>query len=93
MTDRVVKLSIRSLFLWAVMSIATVSLVISAGLSMYTQVKSYRQEIELSIVTLAKLIGQSSANSLIENNAIYLEEQLNNLAFADQILNVIFIKV
>lgn len=88
MTERVVKLSIRSLFLWAVMSIATMSLVISAGLSMYSQVKSYRQEIELSIVTLAKLIGQSSANSLIENNAIYLEQQLSNLAFADQILNV-----
>ncbi|NDV90343.1 HAMP domain-containing histidine kinase [Alteromonas sp. 345S023] len=88
MAEQAHKLSIRSLFLWAVMSIATLSLVISSGLSIYNQVKIYREDLETNTITLAKLIGQTSAAYLLANQPDYLDRQLDNLSHAPRILNV-----
>ncbi|MEC8373222.1 MAG: HAMP domain-containing histidine kinase, partial [Pseudomonadota bacterium] len=66
MTDKAVKFSIRSLFLWVVMSITAFSLAVLSGLSIYTQVKTYRHELESNAIVLIKLVANSAANYLYD---------------------------
>jgi signal transduction histidine kinase len=88
MTDRAPKLSIKSLFLWAVMTITTFVLVVSSGLSVYTQIKTYRHEIESTVITLSNLIGRSASMPLIKDDPAFIEDRLKALTSATQVLNV-----
>ena len=66
MTDKVVKLTIKSLFIWVVMSITTFSLAVLSSLAVYTQIKTYRHELESNALMLAKLVASSSAMYLYD---------------------------
>ena len=87
MTDKVVKFSIRSLFLWVVMSITAFSLAVLSGLSIYTQIKTYRHELESNAIVLAKLVARSSATYLYDDTPERIEAALRNLSAADYVLN------
>lgn len=87
MTDKVVKFSIRSLFLWVVMSITAFSLAVLSGLSIYTQIKTYRHELESNAIVLAKLVARSSATYLYDDTSERIEAALRNLSAADYVLN------
>lgn len=87
MTDKVVKFSIRSLFLWVVMSITAFSLAVLSGLSIYTQIKTYRHELESNAIVLAKLVARSSASYLYDDAPERIEAALRNLSAADYVLN------
>lgn len=87
MTDKVVKFSIRSLFLWVVMSITAFSLAVLSGLSIYTQIKTYRHELESNAIVLAKLVARSSATYLYDDTPERIEDALKNLSAADYVLN------
>lgn len=88
MTDTIVRLSIRSLFLWVVMAIATITLVISSSLSIYTQIKTYRQELEDNVLMLAKLVASNADRYLATGQAESSEARLESLIVADMVLNV-----
>jgi len=88
MTDRAAKLSIRSLFLWVVITITATSLVITSSLSVYTQIKTYRHTLESNATTLATLIGRSASYSLSEDNPNYLEDRMRYIASVTEVLNV-----
>ena len=87
MTGKAVKFSIRSLFLWVVMSIAAFSLTVLSGLSIYTQIKTYRYELESNAIMLAKLVARSSASYLYDETPERIELALKNLSATEHVLN------
>ena len=87
MTDKAVKLSIKSLFLWVVMSIATFSLAVLSSLAVYTQIKTYRHELESNALMLAKLVARSAATYLYDETPERIEAALSNLTAAEHVLN------
>ncbi|MEC8231031.1 MAG: ATP-binding protein [Pseudomonadota bacterium] len=87
MTGKAVKFSIRSLFLWVVMSIAAFSLTVLSGLSIYTQIKTYRHELESNAIMLAKLVARSSASYLYDETPERIELALKNLSATEHVLN------
>lgn len=64
MTDSAARLSIRSLFLWVIMAIATITLVLSSGLSMYLQISSYRTDLEDTVIMLAEVIADNARQNI-----------------------------
>ena len=88
MADRAIKLSIRSLFLWVVMSIATISLVSTSGLSIYTQINAYRHELDSHANLLATMTVNIVASPLKNSSQALVEESLQFLDAADKVLNV-----
>ncbi|MCQ8847903.1 ATP-binding protein [Alteromonas stellipolaris] len=88
MTERAIKLSIRSLFLWVVMTIAAISLVSTSGLSIYTQINAYRYELDNRANLLAKMTANAVANPLRNASQALVEESLQFLDAADKVLNV-----
>ncbi len=87
MTDKAVKFSIRSLFLWVVMSITAFSLAVLSGLAIYTQIDTYRTELETNALMLAKLVAKSSAAYLYDATPERIENALQNLSAANHVLN------
>jgi len=87
MTDKAAKLSIRSLFLWVVMSITTFSLAVLSSLAVYNQIKTYRHELESNAVMLTKLVAKSAAQYLYDETPERIEMALSNLSAADLVLN------
>ncbi|WP_159581648.1 sensor histidine kinase [Alteromonas sp. KUL106] len=87
MTDNAVKLSIRNLFLWVVMSITTFSLAVLSTLAVYTQIDTYRHELESNAIMLAKLVARSSATYLYDETPERIEVALSNLSAAEFVLN------
>ena len=87
MTDKAVKLSIKSLFLWVVMSITTFSLAVLSSLAVYTQIKTYRHELESNALMLAKLVARSAATYLYDETPERIEAALSNLTAAEHVLN------
>ncbi len=87
MTDKAVKFSIRSLFLWVVMSITAFSLAVLSGLAIYTQIDTYRTELETNALMLAKLVAKSSAAYLYDSTPERIENALQNLSAANHVLN------
>ncbi|MBJ2130522.1 HAMP domain-containing histidine kinase [Alteromonas sp. IB21] len=87
MTDNAVKLSIRSLFLWVVMSITTFSLAILSTLAVYTQIETYRNELESNAIMLAKLVAKSASTYLYDETPERIESALSNLSAAELVLN------
>lgn len=83
-----VRLSIRSLFLWVVMAIATITLVISSGLSIYTQISTYEKEIVTHVETLAELIASNASNYIVENDVKATQRRLSSLSTVPMVLNV-----
>lgn len=88
MTSPMVRLSIRSLFLWVVMAIATITLVISSGLSIYTQISTYEEEIVTHVETLAELIASNAGNYITENDVEATQQRLSSLSTVPIVLNV-----
>ena len=88
MTSQMVRLSIRSLFLWVVMAIATITLVISSGLSIYTQISTYEKETVTHVETLAELIASNSGNYIRENDVTATQRRLSSLSSVPILLNV-----
>lgn len=67
MTDKASKLSIRSVFLWTVMSIVTVSLAVLSCLSLYLQISNYRSELNNKAIVLSDLVARTSALYIFNN--------------------------
>ncbi|GGW83987.1 hypothetical protein GCM10007391_17050 [Alteromonas halophila] len=71
-----------------VMAIATITLVISSSLSIYTQIKTYREELEENVVMLARLVASNADTHLTSGDSDNSEARLTSLDVADMVLNV-----
>lgn len=78
----------RSLFLWVVMAIVTITLVISSGLSIYSQVNAYEEEIISHVETLTELVASNAEMYIEEGDEFATITKLNSLNVAPIVLNV-----
>lgn len=88
MSQKPVPLSIKTLFLSVVMAITTVTLLVSSGLSIYTQIKTYRYELETNVTTLTRIVANNSDSLLREGNMRNAEARLKSLEVAENILTI-----
>ncbi|MDO6566713.1 ATP-binding protein [Alteromonas sp. 1_MG-2023] len=88
MAERAIKLSIQSLFLWVVMSIATIALVSTSSLSIYSQITTSRHEINSNANLLTRMIASVVSEPLKDSPPSFVEDRLQDLASAEQVLNV-----
>lgn len=88
MTSAAVRLSIRSLFLWVVMAIATLTLVIASSLSIYSQIETYRGEISNKIDTWARYLGNVNAEYIYLNENTRSADLLAHLNVSEMVSNV-----
>ena len=92
MSQPSVQLSIRSLFLWVVMAIATLSLIVSAGLTSYNQITHYRETLRNDVVIFADLLsalyGDMIIHGLSDDEEGQLDNQLNKLSASPDLINL-----
>jgi signal transduction histidine kinase len=86
-------LSIKSLIMWVVMVITSLSLMIASGVNLYSQINVYNKELVADVNMLAELIGQSAIKAIENDQATEIQTHLNALAAADFVENVHIYKI
>lgn len=86
-------LSIRSLILWVVMAITTLSLILSSGVNLYSQMSTHRQSLEENVEIYAELIGRDSIESLKKDEGLVEEKHLTILSTLELLENVHIYKI
>ncbi|WP_340679113.1 HAMP domain-containing sensor histidine kinase [Paraglaciecola sp.] len=81
-------LSIKSLIIWVVMGITSLSLIVASSVNLFSQISSYQTELVNDVTTLAELIGNSAVNSIELDKSAELETALRVLAAAKIVENV-----
>lgn len=81
-------LSIKSLILWVVMAITSLSLILSSGVNLYSQINSYEQDLLNEVSTYVDLIGRNAVEPLIKDEEIAAQKNLTALAASNLIENV-----
>lgn len=81
-------LSIKSLFVWVVMAITTLTLVLASSISLISQISNFKKEMNEEISVYAELISRNAASSVAFNDNETEEENLKGLAVAGFIENV-----
>jgi signal transduction histidine kinase len=86
-------LSIKSLIIWVVMGITTLSLILSSGVNLYSQISTYRQSLQDNVAIYAEVIGRDSIESLINDEGLHEEENLKILSASEFVENVHIYKI
>jgi signal transduction histidine kinase len=93
MTSDTKFLSIKSLIIWVVMGITTLSLILSSGVNLYSQISTYRQSLQDNLVIFAEVIGRDSVESLLQDEGLLEEKNLKILSASKLIENVHIYKI
>ncbi|BDX08103.1 sensor histidine kinase [Planctobacterium marinum] len=86
-------LSIKRLFVWVVMGVATLALFLASSISFYTQVTTYKTELIEQVEIFGELIARNAQSGIAFDDNITEEENLLVLSAADFITNVHIYKV
>ena len=86
-------LSIKSLIIWVVMAITTLSLILSSGVNLYSQISTYRQSLEDNVIIYTEIVGRDSIESLVKDEGLVEEKNLKILAASELIENVHIYKI
>jgi signal transduction histidine kinase len=86
-------LSIKSLIIWVFMAITSLSLILSSGVNLYSQIDTYRQSIEEDVVIFAEMIGRGALEPMMNDEGLLQEQNLKTLAASDLIENVHIYKI
>jgi signal transduction histidine kinase len=86
-------LSIKSLIIWVVMAITSLSLILSSGVNLYSQISTYRQSLQDNVLIFSEMIGQSALKSMINDEGLVEEQNLKALAVTNIIENVHIYKI
>lgn len=86
-------LSIKRLFVWVVMGVATLALFLASSISFYTQVSTYKTELIEQVEIFGELIARNAQSGIAFDDNITEEENLLVLSAADFITNVHIYKV
>jgi signal transduction histidine kinase len=86
-------LSIKSLIIWVVMAITSLSLILSSGVNLYSQISTYRQSLQQDVVILAEMIGRGALEHMVRGEGLLEEQNLKNLAASELIENVHIYKI
>lgn len=72
-------LSIKSLLIWVVMAITSLSLIIASSINLFSQITSYQQELENDVTVLAELIGSFAVTPIETDTGAELATNLQVL--------------
>jgi len=86
-------ISIKSLIIWGVMAITSLSLILSSGVNLYSQISTYRQSLQENVLTFSEMIGQSALKSMMSDKGVVAELNLKALAASNIIENVHLYKI
>jgi signal transduction histidine kinase len=86
-------LSIKSLIIWVVMAITSLSLILSSGVNLYSQISTYQQSLQEKVLVFSEMIGQSALESMIKDEGVVEEQNLKALAASKIIENVHIYKI
>ncbi|WP_198556606.1 sensor histidine kinase [Paraglaciecola sp. MB-3u-78] len=86
-------LSIKSLIIWVVMAITSLSLILSSGVNLYSQISTYRQSLQDNVLIFSEMIGQSALKPMINDEGLVEEQNLKHLAASNIIENVHIYKI
>lgn len=87
MTNKTKFLSIKSLIIWVVMAITTLSLIVASSINLYSQINSYKETLISDIQVMAALISNASVADIQNDAGDALESQLQVLAAVNFIEN------
>lgn len=86
-------LSIKRLFVWVVMGVASLALFLATSISFYTQVNTYKKELIEKTSIFGELISRNAQSGIAFDDNITEEENLRVLSAAEFITNVHIYKV
>jgi signal transduction histidine kinase len=86
-------LSIKSLIIWVVMAITSLSLILSSGVNLYSQISTYRQSLQENVLIYSEIIGQRALDFIINDEGLVEEQNLKALAASKIIENVHIYKI
>jgi signal transduction histidine kinase len=86
-------LSIKSLIIWVFMAIISLSLILSSGVNLYSQIDTYRQSMKENVVIFAEMIGRGALGPMMKDEGLLQEQNLKVLAASDLIENVHIYKI
>lgn len=86
-------LSIKRMFVWVVMGVATLALFLSSSISFYTQITTYKKELIEQVEIFGELISRNAESSIAFDDSVNEEENLLVLSAAKFITNVHIYKV
>lgn len=75
------------------MAITTLSLVLSSGVNLYSQISTYQQSLQEKLVVFADMIGRSAKEPMIRDEGLTEEENLKIWAASELIENVHIYKI
>ncbi|WP_436836599.1 ATP-binding protein [Paraglaciecola arctica] len=81
-------ISIKSLIVWVVMAITSLSLILSSGVNLYSQINTYRQSLEDNVEIYAEIIGRDSVESLLLDEGLVEDKNLQILSASELVENV-----
>ena len=80
--------SIKSLFILVVMAISAFTLFLASGISLYNQIQSHKLELIQKVTIFADLVSRNAVSSIVFDDSITEEQNLQALVVADFIDNV-----
>jgi signal transduction histidine kinase len=86
-------LSIKSLIIWVVMAITSLSLILSSGVNLYSQISNYRQSLQENVLMFSELIGQNALEPMMNDEGLVEEQNLKALVASEIIENVHIYKI
>jgi signal transduction histidine kinase len=86
-------ISIKSLIIWVVMAITSLSLILSSGVNLYSQISTYRQSLQEDVVIFADMIGRGALDPMLRDEGVVEERNLKTLAASELIENVHIYKI
>jgi signal transduction histidine kinase len=86
-------LSIKNLIMWVVMAITSLSLILSSGVNLYSQIDTYQQSLKDDVAIFAEMIGRGVIVPMIRDEGENAEQNLKVLAASELIENVHIYKI
>jgi signal transduction histidine kinase len=81
-------LSIKRLIIWVFMAITSLSLILSSGVNLYSQINTYQQSLQDKVIIFADMIGRGALKPMMKDEGVMQEQNLKVLAASDLIENV-----
>lgn len=75
------------------MAITSLSLILSSGVNLYSQISNYRQSLQDDVVIFADMIGRGALEAIIKDEGLLEEQNLKTLAASELIENVHIYKI
>jgi signal transduction histidine kinase len=85
--------SIKSLIIWVVMAITILSLTLSSGVNLYSQINTYQQSLQEDVVTFSEMISRGALEHIIRDEGLAQDQNLKILGASELIENVHIYKI